>query len=252
MNILDVLSNTTLAAISTDVQAAMVLNAQQYAEEEFLAGRIGEAYLGLQNYPDIGAESLNCWYQKPNVGNTPPIKPKPHGTYTWTPGPSGLFTFAAAPTNEDNFYRFMMVKQPAKFYTSARDTREYVLLNLPGWQGMEWQFQLQGWGVKITAAYQLSTSSGVRVWDMTLNNWKKINVPLPDLSQPVVADCKYSMNAKELTHETITLNGKEYEVGNVQPTVASAATKFTICDQVDPKVGGIGSFKANDISVRLA
>lgn len=251
MNISDLLSSSTKDAISTDLQAAMLANAIQYSQDAFLGDQIGGAYLELQNYPDSPTEALKRWYQPPVVGNTDPTKKVPHGTQSWKPGTPGILNFTAVSSNEDNFYRYMVVDMPAKLPTEFRDSRGYALGNLPAWQGLEWQFQLQMGGQKYTAAWQLSTASGVRLWDMTLKDWKATSIPLPDLTRPVVAECDFLTTPNSLTHAYIVLNGKQYDVNNVQPTVPTSVSKFTICDQVDPKRGGAGTMIANRISLRF-
>lgn len=102
MNLSGIFSSTTLDAVSTDVQAAMMVNAQQYAQDEFLAGRIGQAYLGLHRLPESAKEAMYRWTFPANVGNTDPTKKVAHGPHTWAAGDPALFTCQGAPGIEDN------------------------------------------------------------------------------------------------------------------------------------------------------
>lgn len=254
MNILDVLSNTTLAAISTDVQAAMAVNAQQYAqtqiplatakvqkqtEDDFLYGRNGE-FLDLQRRPESKIETIGSWHYNGNVGNDPDkIGPgHPTAAYSWTPGDTGILT--ATGSVGVNVYLYMPLPMPATLPRRVVDCRTHRILNTATWRAPEFQFQFVKDGQLHNAALQWHLLTKKLKYFIYGDTWHEFpfQPPFPDFTKPVQTYAEFAMDAKTTTHVSVTINGATYPLGVTNPTFPKVqADKFTVGVQIDPQVG---------------
>jgi hypothetical protein len=256
VNISDILSTTTLDAISTDVQAAMMVNAQQYAQDEFLAGRIGQAYLGLHHYPEAARELLNHWTQPGNVGNDPQNigTGKPTASYTFTPDDPAILTAVGPPNDYANIYLYMKLSQPPSTIRRIVDMRAFQIKDLTGWQALEFQWQFTQGGLTKNGAWQANMVRKVwRYFDYTNTKWVDFpSIPFPEWTIiPVNIAAEFALDGSSVTHESLTLNGVKYLVGikqNATPT--KNADKATIAVQIDPKKGGACALAISQCDLR--
>lgn len=257
MNILDVLSNTTLAAISTDVQAAMVLNAQQYAEEEFLYGRIGTEHTDLQYRAEFPVEHEGLWNQPGNVGNDPGSigAGKPTAGYNFTPGKTATLSAKGPAGAYANVYLYMRLPTPTTLPKRLVDSRTFQIQDLSGWQALEFQSQITMAGLTYNLAWQANIVKKVwRVFNFTATQWmESLSIPFPDFTKPVILAAAFALDGQSATHVTLTINGTKYPVGIQQAaTPTKNADKFTTAVQIDPKPGGSCALQISQHDVRFA
>ncbi len=257
------LANDLDIAIDAYISREQPAYAQAFAKDAFMSGSLGKVYPGLQRAAMAlnNKEIRNLWGQPNNVGNTGGPSARAHGTFTWTPGETGIFTCQAAmPNIEDNFYYMMPLDvNPDREPNWFVDSRLFRIVDLSGWQALEWQFQRTGADlITHNCAYQLSIpSKQVRYFKYTNPQaWIPIpSIPFPDLTLPLSIQGEFRTGKDITTHVSLTLNGKKYDVGVTQPANDERRNlpKLTIAFQVDPnKLGKVCSLQVGDTELRAA
>lgn len=217
-----------------------------------IKGEGGLTFTRFDRWTD-GAEKVGRWNQPGGVGNTVPDPKAKHGGYVWQPGSDvgGLLTAFPVPLSagvtEDNYYFMARLDDPQFLPRYIVDDREFIVTDWGTWQGIEWQWQLQGWGQRWNGAYQIGKTNGVRVWDMSLRNgdggWVAAQlpgsvsiVPMPDPSQQKVVRVTglFGLTHTISKHMGITINRIQYPVNYTQAPQPSPNTKFTAAVQIDP------------------
>lgn len=257
MNINDLLSTNTNDAISTDLEAAMLANAQNYAkiqippavaaaqklsEDAFLYGRNGE-YLDLQRVAEATKETIGRWHYNGNVGNDPGNigSGNPTATYTWTPGDTAILTAKGSLLGQANVYFYMPLELTLALPRRIVDHRIHQIADPRPWRAPEFQWQQIRNGALHNGAIQFNLLTKKLRYFVYGGTWLEFanQPPFPDFSKPVETYTEYALDAKSTTHVAITINGSRYELGVTNQTFAKAvADKFTIAVQIDPLKDG--------------
>jgi hypothetical protein len=200
---------------------------------------------------DGNQEMVGRWTDVGGVGNTIPDSKAKHGKFEWVPGADRGGVMAAHPlagaeVKEDNYYFMARLDNPPAIPSLIVDEREFIITDWTKFQGLEWQWQLQGWGKRWNGAWQIGRTNGVRVWDMTKNGGAWIGaqidgagasaqtVPMPDVTNTIKWKAVYSLSPSTNKHIAVQVNGVWVPFSYLQNPVPSNATKFTAAVQIDP------------------
>lgn len=231
----------------SNLETMLELRVVMIVDDAYLGQRIGFDYHRIDRWAlgDGNHEKVGRWCQPGGVGNTVPDPKATHGGFTLIPGSDigaqlGAIPVPLSPTvREDNYYFYARMDDLPFIPAVIVDEREFVVADWSTFQGLEWQWQLQGWGRKWNGGWQISRSSGVRTWDM-VKGWTGVQIPIAPLSASVNgqqtirwrAEHAVGMGTNRCTK--LTIGGIDVPFTYSQPPQPSSDTKFTAAVQIDP------------------
>lgn len=212
-----------------------MINFNTEIEDAFLTGELGTAHTNLHLYPESGQEGLSSWFQPGNSGNSGGASPKPHGTSVWTPGnPTTVTVKPAGPYDNFYFVKDLPIVLPPSRLVSVR---QHSIVNLSGWQALEFEQELHWGGCVYNMAWQFDLANKlVRYFDYTDSVWLQTRIALPPLNGLLtVAEFAVDPVAQTTTHVALTINGVRYLVNVTQKATPKTGlgTKLTIAEQMD-------------------
>lgn len=249
----DILSTlpTIQNVLDQNSQVITALNSQLVAKNQLISDMLaGRAMTVLDDLPEYGdgKEGLFRWADAgPNLANSDPTKPAPHGSYVWIPADQENGTDATLRWNPaapyDNLFFFMVLPTPAVQPTMLADIRNYTGLVGTNPQALEMDFQLTWAGKTHNMAYQFNALKKIMSYFKFSEpkDWIPLpSVPFPDLTRPLQIVAEYSIDAQSTTHRAITLNGAVFPVNVTQAATPNPtwANKLTTAVQLD--ANGLG------------
>jgi len=196
---------------------------EQVVSEQLAGIRQLEVFNGLSLIPK--------WNQPGTSGDSGGVSGLTHGLYTWTPGnPSSLgIQPVKRPAGKpwDNYYFYNTIQtQPTKaiYYSYEMEVTYPTQKDIDASTAWECEIEICEAGLAYNMAWQCLLHTQTPVWrlfNLTGQKWLPIvSIPAPNMKPGVKTAflAKFSMDriGKNVTHETLTINGTEFPVGVTQ------------------------------------
>ena len=229
----------------TDNANQIIADAAQLDTQLSIASKKSKptVYAGLEKLP-IGPDdkTLFRWAQPGNTGNTGGGSPKPHGTYTWTPGPAGTKISIKPAGAYDNFFFYCPMTYPTVPPSRLRFTAgDWSAATSGDWnksQQMEWQVEEFRSGFQYTCGGAVNPQSGLMYW-AGAKKWQAFpgGSNINSLGAPAFIQCEYTLDQTAHTFrlEWIVFNGVMMPAGITILAVQAPISKqeYSISVQMD-------------------